>query len=162
MSYWNSRKSLDYYQIVRKMLEDFGLMGSLLDVGCFDTPVATWGDFDQRYTVDPRNRPDLPGVLCILGSWPDCSHLSPLCDVVTCLQVLEHLDEPEPFCAALFTHARRSVILSLPWGWPAGEEPSHVQDPVDGAKVKLWTGRNPTSCRVTPGTRPRAVLLYQI
>jgi hypothetical protein len=101
-------------------------------------------------------------VLRVIGYWPDCATLVPLCEVVTCLQVLEHLDQPEPFCAALFAHARQAVILSLPWHWPAGTDASHKQDPVGGDKVLLWTGRDPTSCRVTPGTRPRAVLLYQI
>jgi len=158
--YWAGRKNLDYYQIVRTILEGFGPMGSVLDVGSWDTPIATYGDFDERITVDPRPRPALMGVLPIVGRWPDCSHLVPVCDVVLCLQVLEHLDDPEPFCAALFAHARHAVVISVPWGWPAGQEPSHRQDPVGAAKVRQWTGRDPVTCRITPSPGARAVMVY--
>ena len=160
--YWAGRKNLAYYQTVRQILEGLGRQGSILDVGCLDTPVSTWGDFDQRFTVDPLPRPELPGVLRIIGYWPDSGPVLPLCDVVTCLQVLEHLDAPEPFCAALFAHARQAVILSVPWGWPAGWEPSHKQDPVGAEKLRGWTGRDPTATTITTEARPRAVMLYRV
>lgn len=159
MSYWKPRENLEYYAVVKSLLESLGPLGSLADIGCWDTPVATWGDFDQRYTVDCRERPTLSGVRQIVGSWPDCASLLPLCDVVTCLQVLEHLDEPEPFCAALFAAARRAVIVSVPWQWPAGNEPSHRQDPVGGDQLEKWTRRRPTVQQIV-GKPARAVLLY--
>jgi len=161
MSYWKPRAGLEYYAVVRSLLESLGPLGSLADIGSWDTPVATWGDFDQRYTVDHRERPALSSVRQIVGSWPDCAALLPLCDVVTCLQVLEHLDEPKPFCAALFAAARHAVIVSVPWMWPAGNEPGHRQDPVDGEKLVAWTHRKPTLQRIV-GKPARAVLLYHI
>ena len=161
MSYWKPRAGLEYYAVVRSLLDDLGPLGSIADIGSWDTPVATWGDFDQRWTVDHRERPALSGVRQIVGFWPDCASLLPLCDVATCLQVLEHQDDPEPFCAALFASARHAVILSVPWGWPAGGEPSHKQDPLDAEKLAAWTHMTPTVQQII-GKPARAVLLYKI
>lgn len=161
MSYWKARENLEYYAVVKSLLESLGPFGSLADIGSWDTPVATWGDFDQRYTVDCRERPALLGVQQIVGTWPDCASLLPLCDVVTCLQVLEHLAEPAPFCAALFAAAREAVIISVPWEWPAGQCASHVQDPIGNAKLYGWTHRRPGIKRIV-GTPARAVLMYEI
>jgi hypothetical protein len=159
VGYYNPRAKLGYYQTVKRWLEELGSLDSLLDVGCFDTPVATWGDFRHRYTVDHRARPALSGVLPIVGDWPACSHLVPQCDVVTCLQTIEHLDNPLPFTAALFAHARRAVILSLPYQWPAGHCSSHRQDPVTLEKIAGWAGRQPDRIHRS-GTPVRIVLLY--
>lgn len=166
MSYWKPREHLEYYAVVRQMFESLGPLASIADIGSADTPVATWGDFDQRWTVDHRGRPALPGVRQIVGDWPDCAALLPVCDVVTCLQVLEHVKEPEPFTAALFTAAREAVIISVPWEWPPGRCASHVQDPVGDAKLYEWTHRRPAVKRIVGGTGgcelKRAVLLYDI
>ena len=162
MSYWSDRAGLEYYRVVREILDGMGPLASLLDVGCWDTPVATWGDVDQRYTVDPRPRPELPGVRAIVGRWPDCSHEVPVCDVAMALQVLEHLANPVAFCGPLFAAARRAVIIRVPWGWPAIAEPSHLQDPVDGPKLASWTGREADELRIVPGCGPRAVAVYRI
>lgn len=161
MGYWSQRKDLEYYQIVRRLIEDMGPLGSIMDVGCWDTPAVTWADADERITVDTRTRPELPGVRAIVGRWPDCASEVPVCDVVLCLQVLEHLDEPQAFCAALFAAARRAVILSVPWGWPALAEPSHRQDPVDGEKLAGWAGREADRL-VVVGRPPRAVVRYDL
>lgn len=160
MSFYETRKHLEYFAVVREMLESLGSLGSVCDIGCLDSPVATWGDFDQRWTIDHRERPAISGVRQIVGEWPDCASLLPIVDVVTCLQVLEHLDDPKPFCAALFAAARQAVIVSVPWGWPAGLCTSHVQDPVDAAKLDGWTGREPTRLEII-GTPARAVGLYR-
>lgn len=160
--YWESRKHLAYYRVVQRLLDDLGPLASLLDVGCWDTPAATWGDADERFSVDMRPRPELPGVRAIVGRWPDCASDVSLCDVVLCLQVLEHLDDPRAFCRPLFAAARRAVIVSVPWGWPALSEPSHRQDPVDGEKLERWTGRRPALVEIVRDGPPRAVLLYDV
>jgi hypothetical protein len=161
MSFYEGRKHLEYFAVVRELIESFGPLSSIADIGSLDTPVATWGNFDQRYTVDRRERPALSGVRQIVGEWPDCQSLLPLCDAVTCLQVLEHLADPRPFCTALFAHARQAVILSVPWRWPAGSCKSHVQDPVDDTKLAAWTHRQ-HAIRQIVGKPARAVLLYRV
>lgn len=146
MGYWTSRQHLDYYRRIRELLELLGPRESILDVGCFDTPVAAWGDFTRRYTLDDRERPDLPGVIHIHGRWPDDMPAVPLpVSVITCLQVLEHLDDPLPFAEQLFASAADMVILSVPYRWPANATHYHVHDPIDEAKLARLVGRPPSS-----------------
>lgn len=162
MSYWKPREHLEYYSAVRQMLESLGPLGSIADIGCADTPVATWGNFDCRYSVDRKERPALSGVLPIVGSWPCCATLLPVCDVVTCLQTLEHISDPEPFCEALFAAARVAVILSVPYRWSSGQCASHVHDPVDEEKLLGWTHREPTrQAIVGDGGLERLVVFYE-
>lgn len=162
MSYWKEREKYRYYETVRNWLTDLGPLGSLADIGCADTPTAIWGDFDQRWTVDVRQRPALSGVTQIVGYWPDCATRLPAVDVVTCLQVLEHVADPEPFCAALFAAARVAVILSVPYRWSSGQCVSHVHDPVDEEKLLGWTHREPTrQAIVGDGGLERLVVFYE-
>lgn len=161
MAYWQKRTKYRYYELVRDWLAQLGPLDSIADIGCCDTPVATWGDFDCRYSVDQRERPALPGVQQIIGSWPCCATLLPVCDVVTCLQTLEHIADPEPFCEALFAAARVAVILSVPYRWKHGLCLAHVQDPVDEEKLLSWTHREPTRrVVVNDGGLERMVCLY--
>lgn len=162
MSYWGEREGLEYYATVQRILDAMGPQESILDVGCLDTPVVTWGQFRRRYTVDPENRPPLSGVWPIIGRWPDCRVWLPLpVSVVLCLQVLEHVDDPHGFAQWLFAAADTAVILSVPWGWPAGVTPGHIHDPVDAAVLYGWTGRRPDELHaiVTPA---RAVAVYRV
>lgn len=162
MSYWPRRSGLPYYAAVLRLLRAFGPRESILDVGCFDTPCATWGSFTRRYTIDPRARPALPGVLPIVGSWPDARTLVPLpVSVVLCLQTLEHVSDPAAFARELFAAADVAVIISVPWCWPAGATASHIHDPVDAAKLRQWTGREPDEL-VVSGKPERAVMVYLV
>jgi 2-polyprenyl-3-methyl-5-hydroxy-6-metoxy-1,4-benzoquinol methylase len=61
-------------------------------------------------------------------------------DLVLCLQVLEHLQDPETFARKLLDSGR-IVIMSVPYQWPAGRNPRHLQDPVSEAKLIGWAGR---------------------
>lgn len=161
MQYWSSRSKLEYYAVVRSWLAELGPQESILDVGAWDTPCATWGDFRRRYTIDPKSRPSLPGVLSIVGRWPEDRMLVPLpVSVVLCLQTLEHMPEPTPFAKELFAASSTIVILSVPWGWPAGSTPGHIHDPVDATKLEEWTVRRPDELRVV-GSPARAVAVYR-
>ena len=76
-----------------------------------------------------------------------------------CLQVLEHLEDPETFARKLF-ESGRSVIVSVPYRWPAGLRPGHVQDPVDEAKLIGWTGRTPVETCVVRNGRDRLIAVF--
>lgn len=163
MSYWAERSELEYYAVVRRLLDAMGPQPSILDVGCADTPCATWGRFASRYTIDRGNRPPLASVLPIVGSWPDCRALVPLpVSVVTCCQVLEHLDDPATAARELFAAASRAVVITVPWGWPSGLTDGHLHDPVDAAKLWTWTRRDPDKLTIVDHDAPRAVAVYYI
>ena len=81
-------------------------------------------------------------------------------DLVLCLQVLEHLARPEPFARKLL-QTGRTVIISVPHSWPAGGVESHLQDPVDEAKLRLWTGAEPVETSVVDDGKQRLVAVYR-
>lgn len=162
--YWASRAELAYYQTVRQLLEKMGPRGSILDVGSWDTPVATWGSFRRRYTCDLGHSPRLPGVVSHIGDFLTWRPPE-LMDVVTCLQVLEHLPDgvAQRFGRKLL-ETGESVIVSVPYLWAPGIEPDHVQDPVDLAKLERLMGQPAQFSSVIPdgprNRRPRLVAVW--
>jgi hypothetical protein len=152
MNYWKKRENLRYYKIVRDWIEEASPGGSILDVGPANTPVATWGDFQKRYTVDRSYDPELPGVTSYVADfleWEPPRVQAPMYDVVTCLQVLEHLQNHEvgPFTRKL-THISGTLIVSVPYLWPRKITKSHHQDPVSIEKFHSWWPKPPQSVRI--------------
>tara|TARA_R110002124_G_scaffold283216_1_gene458983 strand:+ start:13729 stop:14217 length:489 start_codon:yes stop_codon:yes gene_type:complete len=139
MSYWSDRQHLNYYATVKQWLEPFS--GTLLDIGCADTPVAQWGNFEKRYAVNDLPFPPLDGVECLQADWMKCDLAA---DVITCLQVLEHFKPSVliPFVDKIFSSCE-TAIISVPYMWPAGLCRGHVQDPIDVRKFIDLVGRCP-------------------
>lgn len=162
--YWDGRRELKYYETVRHLLERLGPSGSILDVGGWDTPVVTWGDFRRRYTCDLGHNPRFPGVVSHVGDFLTWRPPE-LMDAVTCLQVLEHLPDgiAQRFGRRLLVTGR-TVIVSVPYLWPRDAEPDHVQDPIDLAKLERIMGRSSSFSSVIEdgpqGTRPRLVAIW--
>jgi 2-polyprenyl-3-methyl-5-hydroxy-6-metoxy-1,4-benzoquinol methylase len=160
-TYWEERKTLRYYRRVLDFAETYAADGGrLLDVGGRRCEYVLWFDwFEERTVVDLVEPADLPGIRAIQHDFLTMEVAAPY-DLVLCLQVLEHLDEPAPFCRKLF-EAGRVVILSVPYRWPRGTCPSHVQDPVEEDDVRAWAGRDwAESTVVTDGTLRRLVAVY--
>jgi len=163
--YWKVRHDLVYYQVVRSWMEALSPGGLLVDVGAWDTPVITWGDFAERLIVDLSPVPvSFPGVQKIQGNWLTVELPKPA-DLVVCLQVLEHLKDGvvEPFCQKLLRSGRRTLV-SVPYRWKAGREVTHVQDPVDEAKLAGWMQREPSRQQIVTEPRggvQRLVALYE-
>lgn len=162
MTFYERRRNCSYYRIVRLLLESLGPRESILDVGSWDSPVATWGDFRIRYTVDSRQRPSMPDVTKIVGTWPEAGGLfqRPV-SVVTCLQVLEHIHDARKFADALFRVACEYVVISVPYGWPAESCKYHVHDPIDEAKLEWMTGRTAEQTISADGRSARLVAVYR-
>jgi hypothetical protein len=70
-------------------------------------------------------------------------------DVVTCLQVLEHVTEAELFCDRLKAAARQ-LVVSVPYKWKKGWTKHHVHDPVDEDKLGGWMKRKPNHSLIVP------------
>ena len=90
------------------------LHGTVLDVGCFEAPLRDLLE-DASYTgVDIAGRPDIELNLETVERLPfdDGSF-----DTVTCIEVLEHLDNLHDMFAELVRVSARHVIISLPNCW---------------------------------------------
>jgi hypothetical protein len=138
--YYEKRTHCQYYKLVKEWLESYGEQSSILDIGPADTPVVGWGSFFYRYTIDPKLQSFVPHVTHVRDKWPQGSiYLPKKISVITCLQVLEHIQDVQPFVDAVFSVATYRVIISIPYKWPHKSDSSHVHDPISKEKIRSWT-----------------------
>lgn len=141
--YWKKRSDMLYYQCFRYMIGCIGPKArSMIDVGSGNSGYLEWFDWiPERISVDiqtPYSSPTVRGIEGDIFTVP----LDAPYDICSCMQVLEHVPEPEPFARRLL-ELGRLVLVSVPYKWPAGKTRGHVNDPVDLAKVTSWFGRAP-------------------
>lgn len=139
--YWESRKRLQYYQDVLRLARRHAPDArSVIDVGSKSIPFVRQLDWiPQKVTLDLRPRAPVRGCTNLTGDFMTMTFAEPF-DLVLCLQVLEHLQDPAAFTRRLLATGR-TVIISVPYRWRQGLEASHVQDPVDETKLLGWTAR---------------------
>ena len=148
--YWSKRSDLIYYKYVDYMIRVLARdSNSLIDVGTGNCPYLEWWNWiNVRKSIDivaPYSSGEVEGITANILD----HKFETIYDVCTCLQVLEHIPEPGPFAKRLF-EVGKTVVISVPYGWPKGKTKGHVQDPVTEDKLKEWTGREPTySCVAT-------------
>jgi len=140
--YWEKRKHFRYYAEVLRLARQYCPHArSVLDVGSMNSPfIRSFDWIPNKTSLDIRPAPRLRDSTCLTGDFMTYAFARPF-DVVLCLQVLEHLDAPAPFSRKLLATGT-TVIISVPYQWAQGAAPNHVQDPVDEAKLREWTGRD--------------------
>jgi hypothetical protein len=141
--YWQKRRDFAYYrEVVRLAREHAPAGGAALDVGASETEVLErleW--FGRRVALDVRHVPARPGVETVVADFAKVD-VGERFDLVLCLQVLEHLPDPAPFARKVIDTGRIAIV-SVPYEWPGWVTDEHVHDPVDEAKLHLWTDREP-------------------
>ena len=161
--YYNSRKEFNYYKKIVEIVNDISDVSSIIDIGGRKSPVLEKLDssiykssLDVTSILPYLKDPDVVYIKADFFTWtPDQNY-----DVVLCLQVLEHLDNPKEFALKLFSTGK-IVIISLPYKWRKGFCNCHVQDPVDENKIKEWTQREPSSTYfVTDLKADRIICVY--
>ena len=139
--YWGERKTWNYYSKVLELAREFAPdAATVLEVGPRDTPFLEQFEWIPNKTaIDRYFRPVVRGATNLQG---DFLKFEPpgLFDLVLCLQVLEHLESPQPFAQKLLATGK-IIIISVPYKWRAGYCKWHVQDPVDDDKLLSWTNR---------------------
>lgn len=161
MPYWSDRQHMRYYsQVLSFARRHAPGGGSVLDVGGRDCQYIAWLDwFQHKVVIDLKPPPAQPGVDTVAGdflAWQPAA----VFDLVLCLQVLEHLAEPAPFCRKLL-RTGRVAIISVPYRWPQGLCRYHLQDPVDEVKLQGWAGQlMRESSIVRDGNRDRLVAVF--
>lgn len=138
MSYWQDRKTFKYYKKVIEIINRYNDCISIIDIGGRDTEILRDLSMKEKVCLDINKLPENEGIRtikCDFYTWtPDKKY-----DIVTCLQVLEHLEDPKPFAKKLLELGNKVVIISVPYKWPKGFCKYHVQDPVDENKILTWT-----------------------
>lgn len=166
-AYWQARRNLLYYHVVRVLVE--GLSDgarSILDVGSGGCPYLDWfPNIGERVSLDRRLPYEGPGVTPVRADFLDWTP-DRLFDIVTCLQVLEHVSRADLFAQRLLS-AGKIVVVSVPYKWApdaTGSYTSHVHDPVDEEKMKLWFAREPNFqyvCREAERPSRRLIQVYE-
>lgn len=145
-NYWANRRDAVYLRAVRGICDTLaGDAETVLDVGSKGTPILEWrrGGARRLVSIDLREPYVSEGVESITQDFLAYPITEPF-DLVTCLQVLEHVPDAAAFARKLLA-AGRIVVVSVPYKWPKGFCPSHVHDPVDEHTMQSWFGRPPTS-----------------
>lgn len=140
--YWRNRSDLLYYQYFRYIMRVIATEAeSVIDVGTGNTPYLEWFDWiPKRVSVDMRVPYKSDTVQGIVGDIHELEFPERF-DICTCMQVLEHVPDVEPFAKRLL-ELGKLFLISVPYKWPEGT-PDHVHDPVDEVKLKAWFGRSP-------------------
>lgn len=76
-------------------------------------------------------------VTTVLGDWPPVAEHTPVGDVVVCHHVFYNVADLVPFVTALTDHARRRVVVELPW--------THPLSSMSDAWKHFWDLDRPTS-----------------
>lgn len=172
-TYWPRRANREYHakamEFVRQYIRHSPLehhQSTLLDVGGGIQYGCRYLDglpeFDRTSIELPDSAPArLAGVRLIADdfrTWtPDRRY-----DVVTCLQVLEHIPDAAAFAQQLFACATQLVVISVPFKWKRRPDSGHIHDPVDRAKLATWTGREPLQSKIVDqATHRRLVAIYR-
>jgi len=140
-AYWEARSDLLYYDYFRFIVRCIGSDArSMADVGSGNCPYLDWFHWiPERVSIDIRKPYTSEAVRGVQGDILALDFPRRF-DVVTCLQVMEHLKAPEPFARRLL-ELGRLVLVSVPYKWPKGATRGHVNDPVDLQLVERWFGR---------------------
>ncbi len=160
-SYWEGRRDYKYYREVLRLARAHASSGGqVIDVGANETEVLQHLDwFGRRVALDRRHVTPKPGIETIVMDFMAYQPESEF-DLVLCLQVLEHLREPDRFARRLL-ETGRTIIISVPYRWPAGTSRWHVQDPVDEAKLETWTQRKPVEVSIIADEKERLIAVYK-
>ena len=142
-AYWADRSELMYYQYVEFILRVVARDAeSMVDVGTGGCPYIEWFDWiPERTSIDLDVCYESEAVKGVRGNILEMNFAERF-DVGTCLQVLEHIPDPAPFCARL-QEICRILVVSVPYEWPAGRTEGHIHDPVTTRKLASWMGRQP-------------------
>ncbi len=142
-TYWQERSDFMYYKYIDFMVRVAGSRAkSIIDVGSGNSPYLEWFDWiEEKISIDIRAPYSSARVQSITANILEYDFEKKY-DICMCLQVLEHVQDPQPFAHKLF-ELSDTVIISVPYKWPKGTSKGHVQDPVDEEKLEKWTGKKP-------------------
>jgi hypothetical protein len=161
-NYWERRQHFKYYTEVQRLAKAYAPSGrQVIDVGALGADFLCrleW--FERRVALDRRAMPQRQGIETVTTDFMTYQPEGHF-DLVLCLQVLEHLEEPGVFARRLLD-VGRTVIISVPYKWPKEYCKYHVQDPVDEAKLESWTQREPIETIIVEDEgQKRLIAVYQ-
>lgn len=141
-NYVSSRKEFKYYQIVKDIIKILANKNkTILDIGSCGVDLISEYLFKKRVSVSlsgPISNDKVDGYEMDFFDY----EIKNKFDIITCCQVVEHVDRAKDFVQKILNSSKVSII-SVPYKWEKGKCKYHVQDPVDEEKMYSWTGKKP-------------------
>lgn len=162
-SYWERRKNSVYLHVTQRVCAKFAPRpDSVLDVGSNGTPTLEWhrSSAARLVSLDLRRPYVADGVESITDNFLKYQPRERY-DLVTCLQVLEHVPDASKFAQHLLS-VGKIVVVSVPYKWRKGLCKEHVHDPVDRFKMYRWFRRWPTYSYIAREVHPERSRLIQV
>jgi hypothetical protein len=160
--YWENRSEFVYLFVAKTISQLIASNANVVaDVGSNGTPILEWfPNVPFRYSVDlrkPYRAENIRSIKKDFLNWKPTRKVN----VLTCLQVMEHLAQPELFAIKMLSLAEICVV-SVPYMWPAEKNKYHLHDPVDEAKMLSWFGREPNFAYIAReiSTESRLIHVY--
>ena len=158
--YWERRMDMLYYQYVDYIVRTLGHDAqSMIDVGTASCPYLEWFDWiPEKVSFDMATPYQSENVVGVQGDLMNYDFGREF-DILTCLQVLEHVPEAGKFARRLL-EISKTVVISVPFKWGADTVRDHIHDPIDGKKLRRWMGRKPNYSIVVeePFRKPRRLI----
>lgn len=141
--YWRVRKKFVYLHVCRRLIEIVSRSAdTVADIGSNKSPLLDfYGDIPHKYSVDISAPYVAPDVIAVTEDFHTWTPPRPI-QVATCLQVMEHVSEPEKFARRMLEIAE-VCIVSVPHLEPAGLNPGHIQNDLTLDDMVRWFGREP-------------------
>jgi hypothetical protein len=141
--YYQRRKNHKYYKYIRILLSMLAReTDSICDVGSNGVDVISYLPCREMTSIDIANPFSSEKVTGIVGDF--LSYPLPKYDIITCFQVLEHInDDKVRLFAKKLIESGRIAIISVPYMWEKGYCLEHVQDPIDIEKFLGWFNTSP-------------------
>lgn len=142
-AYWLKRQNSIYIFTIKQIVRVLGENAkSMVDIGSNGCPYLDWFDWiPERHSLDLRKPYVAPGVTSVKADFMQHDFKRQF-DLLTCLQVVEHVPDAGAFCKKLLRSAR-VLIVSVPYQWKAGQTAGHIHDPINLEKMNGWFGREP-------------------
>jgi len=158
--YKRSREGMRYYDVAAAFVLELGPVRSILEVGPYTTPfLSRFAETPVRMALDMHWLAQFPGVIGLQGDFMSLRITQ--FEVVCCLQVLEHVEDPARFAVRLLSAASRRLVVSVPFHWPAVAGIGHKHDCIDDQQMATWFGRGPDKRDVVGDAGcDRLVLVY--
>ena len=142
-SYHNSRKKMVYIKALKQILHIIcdEKQESIIDIGSNGVDLISFLPIKTKVSLDIVNPIKNDKVIGLKQDFftykPDRKF-----DIVTCFQVIEHIQEAKSFTQKLLKTGN-IIVISLPYKWKNGACEYHCQDPIDETKILSWTQVEP-------------------
>jgi len=139
-SYAEKRKNLSYYKYIRNIIYLLSIgKDSIIDIGSNGVDIISHTECKLKISLDRGNPIKKQGVVSIKEDFFEY-YTEQHFDIVTCFQVLEHIEDASKFANKLLSIGK-IIFISVPYKWKKGYCEWHCQDPVDEHKLDKWFGK---------------------